>query len=213
MQKRRNIYRRVKPKIIKSKLKRLFDISLTLLFFITVFAGVFLLQSEPDPQPILTGKPRIIDGDTLSLGSNRIRLQGIDAPELSQRCHKGDKDYACGQSSKHALQTEIAGATIRCETHGTDRYQRLLARCYLGQKDINAFMVAQGWAVSYGAYKAEEKDAHDNARGIWEGEFERPHIWRKDKALESDAPELFSKLSDVIADWIHYIKIEITGLF
>ena len=131
----------------------------------------------------LQGRAQVTDGDTIRIGEARIRLKGIDAPEMEQRCSRGGRSYACGETARRALIDLVSGETVRCRTAGRDRYQRILARCTINGNDIGTRMVESGWAVSYGRdYDAEEADAQDRGVGLWEGEFERPQDWRREKA-------------------------------
>ena len=81
----------------------------------------------------ITGKPRIIDGDTIHIGKTKIRLHGIDAPEMKQTCRtrKGEEQM-CGQLAKEALQRLVKGQDVTCKGDKRDRYKRLLAVCYVG---------------------------------------------------------------------------------
>jgi hypothetical protein len=67
-------------------------------------------------------------------------------------------------------------------SHGTDVYRRTLATCYLAGKDLNGWLVQQGWALAYvkysSAYRQVEEDARVNQRGIWQGAFIAPWDWR-----------------------------------
>jgi endonuclease YncB( thermonuclease family) len=78
-----------------------------------------------------------------------------------------------------ALAQFIGKAWVRCNERDRDRYKRIVAVCYLGNKDINAWMVSNGWAVDYpqyskGAYKAEQLHAKQRKLGLWQGEFIAP---------------------------------------
>ena len=131
---------------------------------------------------VLTGRVRVVDGDSLVMRGIRIRLIGLDAPELSQSCRNSNRAYACGRKSKQFLQSMIAGRQVRCQSEAKDRYQRLLARCHVNGRDINATMVSAGWAIGYyGGHKIEENRARIARRGLWQGDFEPPHKyrWRK----------------------------------
>ena len=70
----------------------------------------------------ITGKPRIVDGDTIHIGKIKIRLHGIDAPEMKQTCKtsKG-KEQMCGVLAKQALERLVRGQDVTCAraTHGT----------------------------------------------------------------------------------------------
>ena len=126
----------------------------------------------------LSGTPSIIDGDTLTFQGERLRLAGIDAPELSQTCRRNGVAYDCGQEAKRALANLATGNQTVCKGNEEDRYGRLLVRCISAATDLNAAMVRAGWAVSYGDYAREEAMARGAGAGIWAGSFEQPERWR-----------------------------------
>lgn len=131
------------------------------------------------PDETLHGMARIGDGDSLTLSGKRIRLEGIDAPELDQHCTRRGSAYPCGQEAKAALQHLIGDAEVTCRGGQRDRYDRLLARCTARDIDINHAMVEAGWAVAYGAYGEAQSRARRAGRGLWAGEFEQPQDWRR----------------------------------
>lgn len=131
------------------------------------------------PARTLEGAARVADGDSLVLGSERIRLQGIDAPELAQLCARGGGDYPCGREARDALLRLVAGRAVSCESRQRDRYDRVLARCRAGPLDLNRAMVEAGWAVSYGDYRDAEDAARRAGKGLWAGSFDRPQDWRR----------------------------------
>ncbi len=126
----------------------------------------------------ITGRARIIDGDSLRVAGKEVRLQGIDAPEGRQNCTRFGKSWPCGRRSADKLKSLTSNSQVACEVSKRDRYRRFLATCFVGRKNINREMVVRGWAVSYGRYKSAEKRARTGRRGIWIGEFERPRAWR-----------------------------------
>ncbi len=135
----------------------------------------------------LTGRARAIDGDTLELGDERIRLHGIDAPESAQRCRAQGRLYACGREATRTLARLFRGSQVACEERGRDRYGRIVAVCTAAGRDLNAWMVAEGWALAYRrysrAYVATERRARAAKRGVWRGEFVPPWDWRRGKRL------------------------------
>lgn len=148
---------------------------------IAVVLGI-LGSSVMAAEPIL-GVASIIDGDTIEIHGEHIRLDAIDAPESHQFCRQSDgTPWRCGQKSAFALSDVIGRATIRCEPRGRDRYRRVIAICFKGETNLNAWMVEQGWAVAfrkYGLdYVPQEDDARLNRRGMWAGTFEMPWDWR-----------------------------------
>ena len=136
-----------------------------------LLAVALALPANPSLAEV-TGRPRIIDGDTIEIQHQRIRLFGIDAPEGRQRCTANGKPWRCGQQSTFALAEFIGKAWVRCVEKDRDRYKRIVAVCYLGDKNINAWMVRNGWAVDYrrysnGAYRAKQLHAERGKLGIW----------------------------------------------
>lgn len=162
----------------RSRRSGLVDLALTLLVLGAVaLAGAyapFLREAET-----LRGTARVADGDSLVLDGERIRLQGIDAPELTQTCTRAGADYPCGREAREALVRLVAGGAVSCESRQRDRYERVLATCVAGGVEVNRAMVEAGWAVAYGDYRAAEAAARQAGRGLWAGSFERPQDWRR----------------------------------
>ena len=145
--------------------------------------------SPQRPASSLGGVPRIIDADTLELSKQRVRLQGIDAPESAQSCRLTDgRRYQCGKQATAALRTHLGRAAIRCAIDGRDRYGRGLGTCYTSDgTNLNAWLVQQGHALAYRQYSTEYVPDEDHARagrvGLWGGEFVPPWEWRRGKRL------------------------------
>jgi endonuclease YncB( thermonuclease family) len=145
---------------------------------IFVLLGHAILWLNDIAGPDLEGVPTVSDGDSLSLNDERIRLRGIDAPELDQSCRRGDEIYACGREARVRLQSLIGSHKVTCSGAETDQYGRLLATCEAGDVELNKAMVEAGWAVAYGSYVTEELAARAARRGLWKGEFDQPQDWR-----------------------------------
>lgn len=139
---------------------------------------------RPTPARV-DGQAKPIDGDSFRLGSEEVRLQGIDAPEGRQTCQRGTEVWLCGEAARTAFQRLVGGRRVECEVSGRDRHDRLLARCFVGGTDINSAMVASGMAVAYGDYGREETEAKIAKRGLWSSEFEMPRAWRQSQGVGS----------------------------
>jgi endonuclease YncB( thermonuclease family) len=129
---------------------------------------------------------KVTDGDSLRAGKLRIRLHGIDAPEMKQICKaENGASYPCGVSARaHLIDMIQPPAEIRCQTITRDRYKRLVMRCFKAGIDLNAAMVRDGWAVAYRRYSkdyiAEENQAKASQKGLFAGSFQKPEQWRID---------------------------------
>jgi endonuclease YncB( thermonuclease family) len=127
----------------------------------------------------LAGSAHIGDGDSVTIAGVRLRLVGIDAPELAQTCRRDGRATACGEEAKAHLETLIGGRPLDCAWDRLDRYGRGLARCRAGSTDLGAAMVRDGWALAYGDHEAEEAEARRHRRGLWAGDFEPPEDFRR----------------------------------
>ena len=151
------------------------------------------------PIEIRDSAPRIVDADTLEIAGQRVRLQGIDAPEAAQSCRQATgQRYRCGDRATAALRARIGREAVRCTIEGRDRYNRALSTCYTADgTDLNAWLVRHGHALAYRRYSTKYVPEEDQARtaraGLWAAEFVPPWAWRRAAAsafpYPSDTPE------------------------
>ena len=131
----------------------------------------------------INGKPRIIDGDTIHIKNNKIRLHGIDAPETKQTCKIDNEEWYCGKQSTKELKKLINKQNVECVVNDVDVYNRYIAICYIDEININQWMVKNGWAIAYRYYSKdyinEEEYANNNKLGIWKSKFIEPYLFRK----------------------------------
>ena len=155
-----------------------------LIFKITFFLFLLISSSLLFANTI-TGKAKIIDGDTLHIGMNKIRLHGIDAPEIKQNCLYNNKEWQCGKESRLSLKQLINNKIVVCESDSVDKYKRFIAICFANKINLNKMMIIQGWAIAYKYYSLdfvnEENIARSNKIGIWKGIFEEPYQFRSKK--------------------------------
>ncbi|MFN7308775.1 MAG: thermonuclease family protein, partial [Alphaproteobacteria bacterium] len=133
---------------------------------------------------LLQGEARAIDGDTLQVGDTRLRLHGIDAPEIRQTCEdSAGEAWACGRRAASELAAAVAGGEVHCISRERDRYQRLIATCWAGGRDVGQSLVTHGWAVAYRRFSVDYVNEENLARyltqGMWAGRFEMPWEWRQ----------------------------------
>jgi endonuclease YncB( thermonuclease family) len=153
----------------------------------TVFACLLLVGAlaARSSSADLAGPAKVIDGDTIVVAGERVRLHGIAAPELHQTCTAYGQSLACGRTSAEWLREHLNGRQVECVGHARDRYQRLLAVCYVGGEDQNERIVREGWALAYRRYSADyvqpEAEAKRAGAGIWRGEFTPPWEWRAER--------------------------------
>ena len=82
------------------------------------------LSSHATAAEVISGHPRVTDGDSLRFATVRVRLHGIDAPESAQTCRRPSGLWSCGARAARALRDRIAGAAVVCEIRARDRYGR-----------------------------------------------------------------------------------------
>lgn len=152
---------------------------------------ILIAALAPAAHADVAGRASVIDGDTIEVHGQRIRLFGIDAPESAQLCLAENKRWRCGQQAALALDDKIAGRPVTCAEKDRDRYGRIVAVCRAGELDLNAWLVAEGWALAYRQYSTDYVDEEEAARagrkGIWRGTFVPPWDWRRGQRLETTA--------------------------
>lgn len=147
-----------------------------------LIASLFFCQ--PALAETLTGRASVIDGDTLEISGQRIRLHAIDAPESGQACFdaKG-KPWRCGTMAARTMDDLAGGKTLACTPRDVDRYGRVVAVCFAGKTDVGRALVRAGLAMAYRRYGEDYVDAEQDARaarrGMWAGPFDWPWDWRK----------------------------------
>jgi endonuclease YncB( thermonuclease family) len=148
-------------------------------------AAVLAVGALLIPPTAISGRAEVVDGDTIRIGRDRIRLVGLDAPELSQTCADANgASWECGRQAKSFVVSLVSGRTLTCTTSRRDTYGRPLAKCDSGSGDLGALIVAAGWAVPDSGYFDEANEARNARRGIWSGTFVTPAEWRRSQSGE-----------------------------
>lgn len=124
--------------------------------------------------------PHVSDGDTLRCNGERVRLWGMDAPELHDtRCAQGGGGWACdpearrfGPAAAERLY-QLTRGSVRCAVRDSDRYGRKVAQCAgPNTPDLGRKLVLEGLARDYtrysrGAYLGDEQRARRAGVGLW----------------------------------------------
>ncbi len=134
-----------------------------------------LLGSAPRIQDwrALPAEVRVVDGETLRLGDRVLRLYGLDAPARGQACGTVSD---CGGMAANELARLVRDRALECRIQGQDRFGRAFGICRAGGVEVNASLVASGWAaadpVAMPALASIEAHAKQDRRGMW---AETPH--------------------------------------
>ncbi|NWG53218.1 MAG: thermonuclease family protein [Hydrogenophilaceae bacterium] len=148
------------------------------LVIVLIAFGIFQCSTQSQAQEReIIGVASVIDGDTIEIHGEHIRLWGFDAPERGRRCAGG---VSAKQVTSNALDTLIAGRTVRCAVRDTDRHGRPVAMCRAGETELGAWMVEQGWARDWPRYSnqfyaPQETRARAAGRGLWA--MQCPNLW------------------------------------
>jgi len=148
-----------------------------LLFFFIIF---FFTSNTLSTEVV-----KVVDGDTIHIGNTKYRLFGIDAPELSQQCKKDNKTILCGVDAQKMLENKIGKQIPKCISQTKDKYNRVVAECFIQSESLSSYMVRSGHAVAYRKYSSkfveDEKYAKSNKLGIWSTKFQNPEEFRRKK--------------------------------
>nr|WP_214474384.1 thermonuclease family protein [Mesorhizobium sp. dw_380] len=151
---------------------------------------------EPLPAP-MGGRASVIDGDTIEIAGQRIRFNGIDAPESRQYCNDAKGfEYPCGQQAAQALDEFLAASRpLYCSFVDRDRYGRLVGDCWRADRqNVQRWLVEQGLALDWpryskGAFATEQATAKAAHSGLWQGRFDQPWDWRAANADKVETNE------------------------
>lgn len=133
---------------------------------------------------VTQGQLRVVDGDTIYIGEKKYRLSGIDTPEMKQTCSKDGQLVYCGLVAQRVLKEKIGTQEVKCvEEDKPDRYQRILAECFVNNESLSSYMVRSGYAFAFRKYSKkfikDEEYAKENKLGLWQMSFEYPWDYRK----------------------------------
>ena len=142
----------------------------------------------------VNGTVRVIDGDTFDVGGVRVRIHGIDAPEVDQTCtHPQRGEWACGAFVRDEVRDRYQGQFADCRQRDMDRFGRIVGTCFVDGQDIAEAIVSDGLAEAYRRYSMDydlaEKAAQVRGAGLWSSDMQTPAEFRAAQRTTSpDAP-------------------------
>lgn len=154
-----------------------------------VLSGMSTTTKPTTMSGSLVGRASVIDGDTIEIHGERIRFNGIDAPESGQTCNNANgQAYRCGARAAEALASFLAASSpTRCDFVERDQYDRFVGDCFRADgASVQAAIVRSGWAMDWprysgGAYASEQATAKNERIGIWVGTVQPPWEWRAEQ--------------------------------
>ncbi|SUE43520.1 thermonuclease family protein [Roseomonas gilardii] len=140
--------------------------------------------ASPLPEGPLQADPtdiHVVDGETLRLQGQVVRLEGLQAPSRGETCaDTAGQGFDCGVAAADRLAHLVANHALVCELHGQDMFRRPLAICEANGKVLNAMLVSSGWALaSSGNFSEAEARARQAGRGLWADGIVPPEEWRE----------------------------------
>lgn len=158
-------------------------LAVVLVMILVSAGGAYLAFAAPTT---LQGPAQIVDGDTIEINGQAIRLHGIDAPEVGQRCETSrGREYRCGREAIDYLASITTGRSLTCTGDSFDDFDRLIAVCMVDGMDVSASLATSGWAWAFvrfsDDYVAQERDARSAGRGIWQGQAQPAWEFRADR--------------------------------
>ncbi|WP_315720139.1 MULTISPECIES: thermonuclease family protein [unclassified Bradyrhizobium] len=164
-------------------------VSRSLLLRLALASASWALTADLGLADEIVGRATVVDGDTIEIHGERIRLWGIDAPESDQLCRNSDSDlYPCGRQSAASLAAILYAIPrpVTCTPKEKDQYGRTVAVCLLGVPgpDLGQWLVSKGLALdwpkySQGQYAEQQRAAEKAERGMWAGSFVEPWRYRE----------------------------------
>lgn len=149
-------------------------------------AKTALATDQGAPFPTSIGAGTAVEGDLVSINGNAVKLWGIDAPDLGQMCiSKFGQSYDCAAASKNVLAGHIGQKQITCYIRGKNSHGQQIGTCGIDGLDLGALMIRDGYAMSFRGlnvhYDKLQAYAQANKRGLWDGRFKAPWIWRSEQ--------------------------------
>ncbi|MFC0407798.1 thermonuclease family protein [Roseomonas elaeocarpi] len=149
---------------------------------LTAFLHPSARPEHPDEQrDVPPSEVHVVDGDTLRLGDQVVRLDGVQAPPRGETCvDAAGRSFDCGAAAAEKLASLVAHHAVDCQLHGSDAFSRSLGICRSAETEVNAQLVAEGWALASGeTLLAKEDQARSRRLGLWASGVVPPAEWQE----------------------------------
>ncbi len=148
-----------------------------------LFSALFLIVAGAAIAGVFKGQARVIDGDEIEVAGKRVRLYGIEAPDLGQTCWYQNKEFPCGHSARRNLWLNIKDQRLRCREKSVGDGGVVVALCFDAKgRDVGGILVRNGWALAVPkqveVYITAEAEAKRQKLGLWNFIFTKPWDWR-----------------------------------
>ncbi len=166
---------------------------LVLIALVTGLLAQPVIAGSLPPPPTISGTARVIDGDTISIRKQCIRLAAIDACEVDQAGFRRDVEWPCGKVARSFMRSIADGKHVECRVIDMDQYRRLVAQCFESGRDVGLAILAAGLAetlfrylpkqhrMELKAYVAAEERAKAARLEMWSAEIEKPSEYRQSR--------------------------------
>lgn len=162
-------------------------------FILLMAARGWLNPPQREDFSEISGVATTVDGDTIRIDGQRIRIGAIDACEIGQIGLMAGEPWDCGASGRSQMAGMVEGRSVACRVFDIDRYERPVAQCFADEKDIGLAMVESGQAfvvthwlprshpIDLDQYRQIEGQAREMNRGIWSAELDDPAQFRSSR--------------------------------
>lgn len=141
-------------------------------FFLASAAAALIATAVPARAQTITGRATVVDGETLEIRGQRVRLIGLAQVADEHVCTRTDDErWSCGPRALNALEAFLEESIVSCVVREQDALGRALGTCTAGGTDVSLWLIRGGLAMAGPAnarYLKAQEEARTAKRGMWE---------------------------------------------
>lgn len=149
--------------------------------FVRSFAVAVMLLPSAAQAVTISGPAEVTRPYSFTVGDYEVFLLGVDSVEVKQTCTVDGRIWECWAAAQRQLETILSEGEVTCESV-IEETSRMTALCTLNGEDVGLRFVQSGFGLSLPEettrYKDAQADARIAGRGLWQGSFTAPSIWR-----------------------------------